>query len=232
MKTNENHNLIIKDYKVDCEFCLEFSNDPTSRFATRYANFATSRVIAYDEGILVLPTLGQLFTGSLLIMPQMHVETIADLPKEKLDACLRLVSRFKKYLGGFGSPVVFEHGARSCTGQSCGIYHAHLHLVPLPSDFSVEDALPVSATGASTLDEAFIRLRNNDAYLLFQDTFGRIRFVAGDTARSTNYGSQYFRQCLVRHFQLADHWDWRTYEGVESRVVETLGALQCHVAIS
>src|ERR1035441_9508049 len=115
-----------------CEFCEEFFENENSRFALAYAGAAKARIISKQGGMLVLPTLGQLFSGSLLIMPQPHFETTADLPKRELDACLHLVSAFTARLYPFGKPVVFEHGARAGTGRACGIYHAHVHLVPLP----------------------------------------------------------------------------------------------------
>jgi diadenosine tetraphosphate (Ap4A) HIT family hydrolase len=232
MKSTMTNDCFAALHKTECEFCLEFSESESSRFALSYAGTTESRIIAKLGGMVVLPTLGQLFEGSLLIMPLTHFETVADMPKEQLAACLRLVSVFSERLSPFGKPVVFEHGARVGTGRACGIYHAHVHIVPLPSDISIDDALPGAGKVVATLEDAYEELKAEDAYLLFRDTFGRVRYVAGAEADSENYGSQYFRKMLASHFNLKCPWDWRAYEGVEVRVVETLSALRSHVAVS
>lgn len=218
--------------ETGCEFCLEFSESDASRFALAYGGTTGSRIIAKQEGVVVLPTLGQLFAGSLLILPLAHFETAADMPKEQLGACLRLVSVFMERLRPFGRPVIFEHGARADSGRSCGIYHAHLHLVPVPSDMSIEDAMPSDGKEAPTIESAYDALKGEDNYLLFRDTCGGVRYVAGAAARSERYGSQYFRKRLAGHFHLSSQWDWREYNGVELPLLETVRALRCHVAVS
>ena len=216
---------------AECEFCLEFSEACSSRFGLTYGDVTESRIIAEQDGIVVLPTLGQLFVGSLLIMPRDHFETVAEIPERLLDGCFRLVAEFSERLRAFGTSVVFEHGARSETERSCGIYHAHLHLVPVPAEISVEDALPNAGTEASTLEDAYDVLRDEDAYLLFRDTRKRTKYVIGAEAHSEIFRSQYFRKMLAAHFRLPSPWDWRAYQGIESRVLNTLGALQSHVAV-
>src|SRR5688500_14214166 len=73
----------------ECEFCLELSKVELSRFGRTYRCAADSRLIAEQNGVVVMPTLGQLFTASLLILPQMHFETVAELPTCQRRACLR-----------------------------------------------------------------------------------------------------------------------------------------------
>src|SRR5260370_16821020 len=66
-------------FDQSCEFCLELSASPAARFATIYGANRT-RVVASQNKIVVMPTIGQLFTGSLFVLPNFHFETIADLP--------------------------------------------------------------------------------------------------------------------------------------------------------
>jgi len=230
LTTRKNHEYASRG--AECEFCREFEESETSFFAHTYAGSARSRIIEKRGGIVVLPTIGQLFTGSLLIMPLEHFETAAQMPKEQLDTCLHMVSVFSARLRFFGKPVVFEHGARTGTGRSCGIYHAHLHLVPVPSDISIEEALPRTGIEATNLEQAYDDLKTKDTYLLFRDTCGRVRHVSGSAACSENYSSQYFRKTLVSHFDLHAPWDWRDYKGVEERVLDTLAVLRSHVVLS
>ena len=73
-----------------CEFCIELGGRPGARFADIYPQLR-SRVVAREGGLVVLPTLGQLFPGSLLLMPERHYETCADLPRPLADRMSELV---------------------------------------------------------------------------------------------------------------------------------------------
>ena len=231
MKSNAIDHFIEGRRGAGCEFCLEFGEHQASRFGRAYAGVSESRIIERHGGMVVLPTIGQLFAGSLLIMPLSHFETTAEMPERELSACLSLLSVFSERVRSFGEPVVFEHGARAGTGRSCGIYHAHVHLVPVPSDISIDNALPRAGADVATLEAAYEALGAEDTYLLFRDTYGGVRYVAGEAARSQEYGSQYFRKVLASYFQLSSPWDWRDSKGVEPRLIETLATLQPHVAV-
>jgi diadenosine tetraphosphate (Ap4A) HIT family hydrolase len=206
---------------AECEFCVELSETKLSRFELVYRDVAHSRVLAEQDGLVVMPTLGQLFTGSLLILPQMHIEAVAELPADQLRTCLQLVAEFAERLRQFGSPVVFEHGSRAASGHACGIYHAHLHVVPVPGDISLEEVLPLISGKVESLEAAYDVLSGEETYLLFRDTHAKVGYVSGTAARSTRFGSQYFRKMLAAHFGLDLPWDWRAYEGVEARLLET-----------
>jgi hypothetical protein len=126
-----------------------------------------------------------------------------------------------------GFPVLFEHGAQSCTGGGCGIYHAHLHLVPLPCDMSICDAFPseVNVERAQSLSDAFQKLRGTREYLVYHSAAGETGFL--DTERSSfQFGSQYFRKRIREHFSLDVDWNWRSYNTPEKSVLETLRSLK------
>lgn len=159
-------------------------------------------------------------------MPSAHLETMAEMPPQQVHAALRLIDIFSERLSVFGKTVVFEHGARAGTGRSCGIYHAHMHLVPLPANIAVENVLPDNVITVATLEDAYATLKNEETYLLFRDTYGKVGYVSGMDAHLERYSSQYFRKVLASYFQLSMPWDWREYDGVEVRMVETLTALQ------
>jgi hypothetical protein len=137
-----------------------------------------------------------------------------------------LASNYARRLRSYGNPILFEHGARCGTGRSCGIYHAHLHVVPVPDDLSVSEVLSANAPGAHTLQAAYDQLQGEDTYLVFQDTRGKVAYVSGAEARIERFQSQYFRQTLKYRFQLASPWDWREYAHLEPFVLETIRAMK------
>src|SRR5712691_104376 len=112
--------------KNDCEFCNEFAGGSANSFATHYANDVASRTILEQDGFRVLPSLGQIVPGYLLVVADRHYAAFADL---SLDA-LKAADALKTHLSGqlrsiYGDYLFFEHGARTSVSGGCGIAHAH-----------------------------------------------------------------------------------------------------------
>ena len=105
---------------TNCEFCLEIAEPESTRFAKIYGDILSSRIVASTGNFVAMPTLGQLFEGSLLILPKRHVETFADLcDSEKFEA-LRLIEEMKRGVRQFGHAFLYEHGAKCISGGGCG----------------------------------------------------------------------------------------------------------------
>jgi diadenosine tetraphosphate (Ap4A) HIT family hydrolase len=204
-----------------CEFCFEFA-DASGRFRTLYGDFASSRIVARSENFVALPTLGQLFPGSLLVLPERHVETCAALPEELRAELIGFAALMTSRTRDFGAPVVFEHGAVERSGGGCGIHHAHLHIVPLPSEVSAETLFPEHMTAADDLERALRALGGADEYLLL--TAGKDVLYSDVSGLQHSHPSQFFRRRLAEHFDLAAPWDWRAYEHIEASVLQMLRA--------
>jgi diadenosine tetraphosphate (Ap4A) HIT family hydrolase len=202
-----------------CEFCQEFAGH-SARFEQLYGRLVSTRVIARTDRFVALPTLGQLFTGSLLILPVDHVEMCSSLSAGAREELGELVAEVTLQVREFGEPVIFEHGAIEPSGGGCGIYHAHLHIVPVPEPTLATDLFPEHHTQARNLQEAWDLLQNTHEYLLMS--------AAGQTLYSDLtghlgvYPSQFFRRRIVEHFGLEAPWDWRAYVDVEVALLRTL----------
>lgn len=207
----------------DCEFCSEIDGHPQNRFARVYGHTGLgSRIVAERGELIAMPTLGQIFEGSLLVLPRGHVETLADLsPRIIRDLC-PFVSELSHGLENLGKPIFWEHAARRCTGGSCGIYHAHAHLIPLPAKARLEDLLPEGASVTAGLGDALHMLRGASTYLLMIDSDGRVGFSSEADIAGGQYRSQYLRRALVERFDLCQPWDWRTYDSVEPMLLNTV----------
>ena len=204
-----------------CEFCLELHDNSRARFTGIYPDIS-SRVVARGDGLVAVPTIGQLFQGSLLILPEQHYETCADFPAELQVGMCRLLDELLVIARRFGEPVFFEHGARNYTGGSCGIYHAHLHLVPLPQRVRPALLFPDHQGFAVNLLSGLRDLLGCNHYLLMGDdedvVYSRV------DAMMAQPGSQYFRRLLVKRFGLPRPWDWREFNEREPDLVTTLDA--------
>lgn len=217
---------------INCEFCDEVRDPGRSRFGSIYGP-GLARTVIRQAGFLVQPTLGQLFEGSMLILPEAHVETMAQLSSAETRSCLTIVEMVEKHLTAYGHPILFEHGARSAGGGGCGIYHAHFHLVPVPSlcPAMIEDLMPRIGRPqvVSSLEEALNELRGVEEYLLLRDTSRQIGICEIPASMRGEVPSQFFRRALVAHYGLATPWDWRQYQ-VEPRLISTLRHFSSHAA--
>lgn len=210
-----------------CEFCDEFCHPFNSRFAQIYAPLVKSRVVAQRGNLVAMPTIGQLFPGSLLVMPMTHVETMASLPESALLDLPTFITDLEMVIGQNSPVIAFEHGARCITGGGCGVYHAHLHLIAVPNPVSIDDLLPNKedlqfSKLATSISTGLQSLVSSSEYLLVRDCDYRVRFLELSTSSHKRYPSQYFRRALAELFNLDRSWDWRTYQEAEQYLLDTI----------
>ncbi|TWU19510.1 HIT family protein [Allorhodopirellula heiligendammensis] len=205
-----------------CEFCDELAGVLSSRFANLYRNDLQTRVVLENDAFVALPTIGQLFAGSLLILPRRHAERLADLNADEVEQLSAfLQAAFASVQSRY---VLFEHGARCVSGGGCGIYHAHLHIVPVPTHFKMEDMLPSERLRHPSLLDAWNINRVSEEYIVARDTLGTVASIDQNAIREHGFGSQHMRKLLVRHFSLNRPWDWREYKAPEQDLLQTVAA--------
>ncbi|MFT9206403.1 HIT family protein [Acetobacter orientalis] len=211
---------------INCEFCAEFQTDGPARFRSLYKNVAAHRIVARSARFVAVPTIGQMFEGSFLILPIEHVETCAIQTEDARAEMLSLTDEMITHCSAFGKPIVFEHGATSAEGGGCGIYHAHLHVVPIPTATAAAELFPEATEEVVDLAAAWRTLHGSPHYLLLGDGKSmRIRDL------STNPGvfpSQFFRRRLSEFFSLKTSWDWRSYPAVEQSMLRVLKRRATH----
>jgi diadenosine tetraphosphate (Ap4A) HIT family hydrolase len=208
-----------------CEFCDEFNDQARTRFHDIYSPSLETRIVKRTKNFVVFPTLGQLFAGSLLIASKAHIERVSDIRKEIQSEMVCLLNDLKSSLRQFGNVLLFEHGAKSNSLGGCGIYHAHIHLVPLPAYVSSNELFRLTFLGAESLMDAWHKVSASDEYLVVEDCSGNIYYTMADKSRG-GFGSQYARRRLAEHFQLDDPWDWRAYKWAEPKLLQTLKSFQ------
>ena len=213
---------------MTCEFCEELSNPESSRFAKMYASaFLENRILAQHGEFIAIPTIGQLFPGSLLILTKSHIETMSTISEANAVDLKIFISNIEKIIGHDREVILFEHGAKCFTGGGCGIYHAHMHLVPLPYHISA-DTLLVSETDSvsfkteTSLSAALHNLQTSSEYLLVRDSKYKLKYVDISALSIKKYPSQYFRKIICESFDLDRPWDWRKYADQEEYVFQTI----------
>ncbi len=99
-----------------------------------------------SPNFVVLPSLGELVEGWVLVVPKAHFLSLAVLPDSLIPEMRDLQQIVCERLQRIYGPVaVFEHGpAGEQHTVGCGVDHAHLHLVPVDFElsFAVAPFLP------------------------------------------------------------------------------------------
>jgi diadenosine tetraphosphate (Ap4A) HIT family hydrolase len=207
--------------QAGCEFCDELRHAESSRFRGLYPD-VRSRVVLEGPQLVAMPTLGQLFKGSMLVLPREHVEAAARMSESQLCELETCVGELERQLADLGNCVVFEHGAICASGAGCGIYHAHVHVVPLPGEASCQAVLGGEIQFADGFACALRGLRSASSYLIFRDTGGLTAYRDLSLADLSSFPSQYLRRRLGDHFHIERSWDWRRYDRPEPYLVEAL----------
>jgi len=211
-------------FTTGCDFCCELSGEKGSAFSRIYGGDPENRVLLRSEQFVVMPSLGQIVEGYLLLLPSRHFKALGDLPTSSVNELSRISRQTGEILAEeYGPYVLFEHGTRSESAGGCGIYHAHLHAAPLGT---ISD--PVRALKATFPYEEFAELREIkdrttglSSYLFYRDLDGGLYIF--DTGPLP---SQYIRKLLADAIG-EQVWDWRA-AGREERLLATIHRLLGH----
>ncbi len=208
-------------HKSHCDFCEELLGGSDNSFARIYRGEPRNRILFGSDEFAIMPSLGQLVEGYLLVLPIKHFKALGDLPGPLFEELATISKRLGKIIKDqYGPYVLFEHGARSEGVGGCGIYHAHLHATPLASASDPVELLKLrfSYTELSHLNEISKQSADLPSYLFYQDSDARLYLF--DTGPLP---SQYMRKVLADALGGQD-WNWRD-AGREERLIATIRRL-------
>lgn len=188
--------------RTTCSLCTEAA-------AVSYAPLYRAPSGAGD--LVVLPSVGALAPGHVLICPVDHSRSWAERPPDQLVPALDLFAAIARGLGTlFGAPVhLFEHGnARTGTRIACSVEHAHIHALPANvSPSSVLDhAGPWEALSWSA--DVLKASTAGSEYLLYRTPDGR-GYVSRRGLPPTP--SQLMRKLFANALGRPEAWNWRTH---------------------
>jgi ATP adenylyltransferase len=179
-----------------------------------------------SANFVAVPSLGALVEGWLLLIPKRHVLSLGSLP----DSMHEELNEFKGLLyvaltQYYGEVCAFEHGpSKEKSAVGCGVDHAHLHIVPMTLDLSIEVTpyLPAGVTWApADLRDCQNAHQRGLDYLYFeQPTNGRGRIAMG-----RELGSQLFRRAIAAHLEIPEEYNWREHAQVPN-ILETIKVIR------
>lgn len=180
-----------------------------------------NEIIWESENFFLVPSVGQITEGYLLLCTKKHYLGMADIPSEQfieLEAALLKIQTLAA--GIYGPSIVWEHGSAGCAKAVGGcLNHAHFNIFPINARKIIEKVSPEfklkpikNIPEIKNITGSYIFLKDSDeaCYILTTD---------GVTP------SQYFRQLVARELGREEKWDWRNYVG-ESEFLETIKKLR------
>jgi diadenosine tetraphosphate (Ap4A) HIT family hydrolase len=193
---------------TECCFCEELLRGSSVELAARYGDHLRNRAAWVSREFAVLPTIGQLSLGHMLLVSRTHANSLAAVARSGVPAGAAYTSVLKKLESRFGACMAFEHGTPvgDVTG-GCGIVHAHLHVVPTGELRAAR--LPV-VPGARWREVDAHEWLDGAAGTEYREGYLFVRLPAGRAfaAVARNVPSQFLRRWAARSLRTRT-WDWR-----------------------
>ena len=189
-----------------CDVIAEKDTTPVRTLLDRQR--LPSEILAGSDNFTVVCDVSPLARGHVLVLSKRHLLSLSkcnDAELAELDTLRRRVSGV--LADAYGHPAIaFEHGlCNRARAASCGIDHAHLHVLPLTRSLTAltalfrQDFATSMLAGLPSLPKA---ASAGDEYLLLVDRNNTHHFaLTGEPTR------QYFRR-MVAVLQGRDLWNW------------------------
>ncbi|WP_295794379.1 hypothetical protein [Mucilaginibacter sp.] len=165
-----------------------------------------------SENFLVIPTLGSLIEGWLLIVPRKFHLNFSQLSLTNFAELERVIGHLaQRFLPIFNKDqfVVFEHGPtleNSVAG--CGVDYAHLHWVPTDFDLlaGVDNFLNLDYAWRNIDEIKDVKFYNvnDDDYLYLRNQEGKHFMTCQE-----NIPSQTFRKVIANYLGIPNSYDWK-----------------------
>ena len=196
-----------------CCICSQILGDATNDLVAQLVepDKYVRRVPLESESFAVIPSIGPLVEGHVLLCPKQHFKSFAQMPtmledefaimKKRLSAILTRTYRHRIHY--------FEHGSAKAAEQPmCTVEHAHLHLVPTDAEIWADikyvfdwQSIPKSIT---TLAEVV----GDMEYIWYESPEG---FSVVATGIEGTFESQYLRKIFAKAVGLGNEWNWRDF---------------------
>ena len=168
-----------------------------------------NKAIEETKNFLVVPALGALVEGYVMIVSKEHANSIIELDNDVLKEYNELIEKYRDlYKDFYGKyPIVFEHGTPDINGlcTSC-VTHAHSHIVN--HNYKDEDEIikNLNFERINSIDDI-----KNQNYIFYQNPLGE-KFVTYKYKPER----QMMRQLIAKDLGLAEKYNWREYPFYEN----------------
>jgi diadenosine tetraphosphate (Ap4A) HIT family hydrolase len=194
--------LNINSYIQSCVFCSKFGHSGTGSGKKEWFD----RELITRSKFVVVPGIGPLKPGYLLILHREHISSFAQMSLPEILILKDLKNEIKGIVAKhFESPIIFEHGPKSTQSRTGNcIDHAHLHIHPLKE--KILDELNIYHEFKEIKEFENIKNYCNHSYLYFEDNDGRM-FIS--TPKEVQ--SQFFRKIIASRLGFDEMWDYAVF---------------------
>lgn len=213
---------------MPCDICLELQKDKRAYFFSSYGSSLPDRIVLETANFCVIPSIGQITEGHLLIVPKEHYLSTGHLPERFIGEVKGIKDRLYAALArSYKAPIFFEHGCSEENG-GCGVYHAHIHAVPCGETEKFWERLSREHTLSKLSDISGLAAysKAGNAYIYLEDCH-RNEY----SSKASGIPSQYLRKLLAESM-LNGNWDWRSYKNDGDKLEKTYHALKERLNLS
>jgi ATP adenylyltransferase len=193
-----------------CCLCSQIRGDAQNDLISKLLTESQyiKRILLESSNFAVIPSLGAITAGHVLLCPHDHIKSFASLQANFHTECLHKKHQLKVVMDNiYHQPVhIFEHGSPSDNNKVlCTVDHAHLHF--LPANISIIDKLEQSLDIVE-IDQDVISISEivgKKEYLYYEEPGGK-KFLA---ANIEGYESQLMRKIFMEALGNSMNWNWR-----------------------
>jgi len=204
--------------KENCTFCDLIKNKTENKKPE-------NTIIFENANFIVVPSLGSIVDGYLMLISKRHINSMAELSNDELADLVVVLNDMKALLfKNYGvSPIVCEHGSGIIERDkaSSSVYHAHIHIVPI--NFDEQRHKEIIAECKMRQIDIVKDLQNycQVPYILYIDEKQNAHI-----SKSTDIimPSQYMRKKIAEQEGLSDKWNWRN-NSFKSNISKTIKKL-------
>lgn len=209
---------------MECCFCKEYADPSKSQFFAEIGQQigCVSRTLLQTDNWYVIPTIGSLTAGYVLLVCKQHYPSLANIADRNLyfEMLNLKMSVESVLLRQLGLPcLTFEHGTPNPLSKGANsVDHVHIHVLPFERPIWQDIVSVMPETDIEVVDnyeDVYTSWRNKlpDSYLLFQDVDQKI-YYASDAG---GMPSQLFRRCLAPYLGV-ESWDWRSEKHLNNMI--------------
>lgn len=191
-----------------CNICIEINGNIHPFGDRRYNTLIKNRlnIIWMNESFTLIPSIGPLNEGHILIVPNNHISSFHYLNVQQISELEILKNAIRNYnFEKFNQDTeFFEHGTGTINNY-CGscVAHAHLHALPVPS--SINKYLTELKLWKIDKDYIYDNQNVENGYLSVEDVDGQLWYNNKDL-----YPSQVLRKYYYKYIFSKEKWNWRT----------------------
>ena len=174
-----------------------------------------NQILEETNCFYIIPSLGSLVEGYVLILPKQHIYSMSKSNKKILEEYNGIIEKyrkiFKKIYGKY--PIVFEHGTPNPSGISANsVIHGHAHIVN--HNYKKESEM-IKKLNFKKINSIY-DIQSNKNYIYYKNQAG-INYVTYEFEPI----SQIMQIYIANDLEINENYNWRNF-AFENNILKTI----------